>query len=356
MADLMLGNTTTTDFQNVQGFNYQVPEKNTDGSLGRDENEWTNSEASKYYGFYYDVGEYRSAINSFSTWVIGQGYDCELKKDQVTLDKITGWGEDTTQSILWNMIVTKKFSGDSYSEKILNDKGTLINLKPLDPRRMKHIFDEKGIIIRYEYTQANGTAHKFKPNEILHFCNDRVLDEPHGTAVTSAVEWVCEALKEAYIDWRRIMHKSSLLIFYVDEQDTARQTTLKTEMATGIKNGDVLILTCKPEEARLEPVQAPPAQAWLIYVNNLEDKFYKQLGVSKSVISGTAENTEAAAKMDRANTDPIWTREANEVEKDIWNQLGIKIKIRRQPDIMQNVQADEAKNTGQTKLEYQGSQ
>jgi hypothetical protein len=355
MSDLMLGNITTTDFGNVKDFNYEVPQKNTDGALGRKRNEWSNPNSAKYYGFYYEIGEYRAAINDFATWIIGQGYDADIRT-KTMLDNITGWGEDTCMSILWNMFVVKKFNGDSYAEIINNDEGTLINLKVLDPRRVKHIISNKGTIEEYEYTQGDGEIKTFKPNEILHFCNDRVLDEPHGTSVTSAVEWVCTALKEAYIDWKRMMHKSSLLIFYVDEQDEARQTKLKTDMATGIAKGDVLILTCKPEEARLEPAPAPPAQAWLLYVNNLEDKFYKQLGVSKSVISGTAENTEAAAKMDRANTDPIFTREANEIESDLWNQMGIRIKIRRQPNIMDNVQSDEQKNTGQTKLQYSGGQ
>lgn len=351
----MLGNTTTTDFGNVQGFNYEVPEKNTEGNLAGKEQEWTNPNASKYYGFYYTIGEFRSAINAFATWVIGQGYDCPLSRDKMVLDNINGWGEDTFQSILWNMLCVKKFSGDAYSEIIRNDKGRLVNLKPLDPRRIIHV-TEKGILNKYKYVQGDGKTIEFKPNEILHFCNDRILDEPHGTAVTSAVEWACEAMKEAYVDWRRIMHKSSLLIFYVDEQDTARQTKLKTEMAEGIKNGDILILTCKPEEARLEPVPAPPAQAWLLYVNNLEDKFYKQLGVPKVVLGGTAENTEASAKVGVISYEPIWTREITEIEKDLWNQLAIKITIRKQPSLMDNMQADEAKNTGQTKLQYQGTQ
>ena len=350
-----IGKTTTTDFTNVTDFSYTVDSKSTEGGYGHKDKEWTNSNASKYYGFYYDVGEFRAAINAFATWVIGQGYDTDIRT-KVLLENITGWGEDTFTSIIWNMLCVKKFSGDSYSEIVRNDKGTLINLKTLDPRRMKHIINTKGIIERYEYTQGDGKVEKFKLFEILHFCNDRILDEPHGTAVTSAVEWVCEALKEAYRDWRRIMHKSSLLIFYVDEQDTTRQTTLKTQMAAAIKNGDVMILTCKPEEARLEPISAPPAQAWMIYINNLEDKFYKQLGVPKVVLGGTAENTEASAKVGVISYEPIWTREITELEADLWNQLGIKIKIRKQPSLMDNMQTDEAKNTGQTKLEYQGSQ
>jgi hypothetical protein len=355
MSDLMLGNTTTTDFENVQDFYYSTPQKVTDGNYAQKENKWTNSNASKYYGVYYDVGEYRAAINAFATWVIGQGYDCD-PRTKVILENISGWGEDTFLSVIWNLISVKKFNGDAYAEIMRNDNGTLINLKPLDPRRMTHITNQKGQLERFEYQQADGQIKKFDRNDILHFCNDRILDEPHGTAVTSAVEWVCDALKEAYRDWRRSMHKSSLLIFYVDEQDTARQTTLKTQMANGIKNGDVMIITCRPEEARLEPSPTPPAEAWRIYMDNLENKFYRQLGVPKVVLGGTAENTEASAKVGVIAYEPIWTREISELEADLWNQLAIKITIRKQPSLMDNMQTDESKNTGQTKLKYQGSQ
>ena len=197
---------------------------------------------------------------------------------------------------------------------------------------------------------------KFKPYEILHFCNDRILDEPHGTAVTSAVEWAITKIQEAREDYARLQHTSSVRIFFVDEQDVTRQTTLKTQYATAIKNKEVMIITCKPEEASFKDLEAPNSANWISWLNYLEDKFYKQLGVPKVVLGGTAENTEASAKVGVISYEPIWVREITELEADFWNQLGIRIKINKQPSLMDNMQTDEAKNTGQTKLEYQGSQ
>lgn len=354
MSDLMLGNTTQTDLINNVP-DYEVAWKATDGSFARQENEWINPYSSKYYGFYYGVGEYRAAINAFSTWVIGQGYDCDTLT-KVHLENITGWGEDTFQSIIWNMICVKKFNGDSYAEIMRNYKGTLINLKVLDPRRMKHIINGQGILIRYEYIQGNGETKKFKPQDILHFCNDRILDEPHGTSVTSAVEWAINKIQEAREDYARLQHTSAVRIFFVDEQDTARQDILKNQYADAIKNKEVMIITCKPEEASFRDLEAPNSANWIAWLNYLEDKFYKQLGVPKVVLGGTAENTEASAKVGVISYEPIWVREITEIEKDLWNQLAIKIKIRKQPSLMDNMQTDEAKNTGQTKLKYQGSQ
>ncbi len=356
MANPNFNNTTTAGLLTAVP-DYNVSSKTTDGGYPNDENRWTNTEASKYYGNYYNVGEYRSAINSFATWVIGQGYSVESVRQEMILEHITGWGEDTFESILWQMIAVKKFNGDAYAEIIIDEKsGVLINLKPLDPRRMTHITNKQGRLIRYEYSQGNGEVKQFKPNKIFHLCNDRILDEPHGTAVTSAVEWCIEAIQEARRDWRRLMHRSAVRIIYVDEQDTTRQEKLKTELANVIKNGDIILIPCKPEEAQVKDLEVPAPEAWIRYLEYLEDKFYKALGVPKVVLGGTADNTEASAKVGVISYEPIWVREITELELDVWNQLGIKIKINKQPSLMENMQADEKANTGQTKLEYQGTQ
>ena len=353
MSDVMLENVNTMNLSSVT--NYSVDSKTTDGNYALEENKWINPNATKYYGFYYSVGEYRAAINAFATWVFGQGYKTDART-QAILENITGWGEDTFQSIIWNMLNVKKFNGDSYAEIIRGEDRNLINLKTLNPHRMAHILNKQGIIIRYEYSQSGGKTRKFKPQDILHFCNDRILDEPHGTAVTSAVEWAIEKIQEARENFADMLHVSSVRILYVDEQDTARQTTLETKYADAIKNKKVMIVTCKPEEAAFKDLEAPNSANFISWLNYLEDKFYKQLGVPKVVLGGTSENTEASAKVGVISYEPIWTREITELEKDLWNQLAIRIKVNRQPSLMENMQADEAKNTGQTKLEYQGAQ
>ncbi len=347
MANTSFNKTTTTDLTTGVP-DYSQDSKVTDGNYSQDENKWTNINAAKYYGFYYGVGEFRASLNSFGTWVVGQGYTAG-PRETVILEHLIGWGEDTFLSIMWNMIVTKKFNGDSYAEIIKDDKaGVLINLKTLDPKRMAHITGKNGMLKRYEYTQADGTIRKYAPDKILHFCNDRILDEPHGTSVTSAVEWVIEKIQQAREDYARLMHVSAVRIFYVDESDTDRQNTIKTQYANAIKNGEVMMLTCKPEDAKFQDLVVPPADAWIRWLTYLEDKFYKALGVPKVVLGGTAENTEASAKVGVLVFEPVWTKEILELESDLWNQLGIKIKINKQPSMMDGLQTQENKNNAQT--------
>ncbi len=347
MANPNFQSTTTTNFGTDVG-TYSIDSKTTDGIYAQEENKWINPDAQKYYGFYYNVGEYRAAVNSYGTWVIGQGFTADAATTAM-LGNIIGWGEDTFQHIMWNMVVTKKFSGDSYAHIIRNEEtGTLINLKTLDPKRMAHITNEKGLITFYEYSQGDGVIKRYNPEEILHFCNDRILDEPHGTAVTSAVEWVLTAIEQARRDWQRIMHFSSVRVMYVDEQDVTKQNKIKTEFAVGIKKGDVVMVTGKKEDLEFLDLVVPPAQAWTMYLNYLEDKLYKQLGVPKVVLGGTAENTEASSKIGVLVYEPVWTREISELEADLWNQLAIRIKVNKQPSMMDTLQTQEGKNNAQT--------
>ena len=77
-------------------------------------------------------------------------------------------------------------------------------------------------------------------------------------------------------DWKRIMHKSSLLIFYVDEQDTTRQTKLKSEMADGIKNRQLFGPAFRPtrrHHGRHVPVQYARSPAQRVYATKTIFKF-----------------------------------------------------------------------------------
>jgi len=328
---------------------YSQDTKSTDGAFSQKENKWINKNFTKYYGFYSKIGEYKSAINSFSTLVIGQGY---TSPQEVQLKNITGWGEDTFLSIIWNMIVVKKFNGDSYAEIVrdedIEETGELINLKVLDPERMAHVMSEQKVIVKYEYTQHNGNKKSFDPWEILHFCNDRIADEPHGTATTEAVEWVIEALEEARRDTKRIEHRSTVRILYVEESDPTRLANLKRDYKDAIKNGDVALFPGNKKDYEFVDLTAPATQARLAWINYLGDQFYKQLGINRAAVGGTQDNTEASAKVGLFSNEAVWAREIQEVEADLWNQLGIRIKINKQPSMMQGMQQQEQKNQAQT--------
>src|SRR3990167_9718562 len=148
---------------------------------------WENSRWTEYLGYYKQIPELKKAIDALAMWTAGRGWKANNFNTKIILENIRGWGEDTFQSIIKNMIIVKKINGDSYAEiirdKIVGMKGqSLVNLKPLNPQMTRHVVNAKGILIGYEEMKPNfkEAKRRFRVDEILHFCNDRIGNEIHG--------------------------------------------------------------------------------------------------------------------------------------------------------------------------------
>ncbi len=269
------------------------------------------------------------------------------------MDNIRGWGEDTFGSILWNMLVIKKVNGDSFAEITRNDAGTFAGLKPLDPGRVRIVVSPKGIIIRYDYLQTPGLKEgrvfePFTPEKILHLCNDRIADQIHGTAASDAAEWVIDARHEAMEDLRRIAHRSTIRILYVDEDDKTRRANLKRDYAEAIKKGEVMLLPGKAKDSAFQDLTMPPVQAFMEWIKYLENVFYQVVGVPPVISGSTQDQTEASAKVGYVVFEPNYTREITDLEADLWNQIKIRIKFNKPASMMEGMQEQEGKNQAQT--------
>lgn len=346
--NLDITKTDTTDMTNLVD-KFQVGAINIDGATGQKETVYSNANWTTYLGYYKTIPELKKAIDTYATWVLGKGFTAQ-PHDQVILEKMTGWGEDNIHAILWNMLVIKKVNGDSYSEIVRNpDTGTLINLKPLNPDRVRHVVNPKGIITRYDYQlPGEGKFMKFKPQDILHLCNDRIADEIHGISVIEAAKWVIDARHEMMEDVRRIAHRSTIRVLYVEEDNKARLRELKRDYAQAIEKGEVIIIPGKPNETGFQDLTMPPTQAYLELMKYYENVFYQVVGVPKAATGGTQDSTEAGSKVGLVAFDPNYIREITDLQADLWNQLATKLEFVGQKSMMDNVQSDEAKNTSQT--------
>ena len=302
-----------------------------------------NNRYAEYNGYYLDIPEYQSAINAFATWVVGQGWTADIETTAI-LEGIDGWGEDTFDSILFSRVVGKKVQGDVFAEIVRGDEGELLNLIPAG--NLVIVTNKKGRIIRYE-DDTQDPVKEFAPQKILHLSNNRLANQMHGTALTRSIKWVIDAKNESMVDYRRVLHRSTVRILYVDESDKNRLAALKTEYNEGIKRGDVVILTLKKGEAEFEDLTAPPIDTFERYWRYLDDQYYRGLNMSKVILGGTAENTEASSKVGVIVTEPVFEMARRELEKDLWNQLAIKIEIGKPKSLMDNMQTQEAKNPNQ---------
>lgn len=345
MAENNLANATTSQL-NSGVPNYSVSAKIVDEAGIQPETYWTNPFWTTYLGYLKTIPEYARAVRSLAIWTCGRGWTAS-PEDTVTLDNIRGWGEDTIDSILQDMIVVKKTNGDSYSEIITNDKGTLINLKKQNPGRVRHAVNPKGLLEGYDVLQADGTWQRFKVHEIFHLCNDRIANEIHGVSVLESCKWVIDAYNEAMSDLRRIMHRTTIRVLYIDMEDTSKIGTVREQYKEAIKNGEVLILPGKASDAGFQDLSVPPVQAFMEWIRYLNNYFYEVLGVPKVITGGTADYTEASSKIGAWTFEQPAMTEARLLEQDIWNQLAIRIKFEAAPSMMDNIQSDQTKNTGQ---------
>lgn len=341
-----IGQATRTNLSSVVD-KYEVLTQSIEGSGEQKETAYHFPNFSQYLGYYSKIPELKKAIDALSIWTVGKGFETDART-RVILEHVTGSGKDTILSILFNLFVVKKFNGDAMAEIITDDKdGTLINLKPLDMGSMTVIYNGEGILKRYEQRTKNAKLPREIPkNKILHLMNDRICDEIHGKSIVEACKWVIDARNEAMEDWRRISHRSTIRVMYIDADDTSRLNHIKLEYAEAIKKGELLIIPAKKNEAELDDLSLPPINNYLEWIRYLENFFYQAVGVPR-VIANSENFTEASSKVGYLTFEPVYTKEQALLEAEIWDQLGLKIKFNRPPSLMSNVQEDENKNTGQ---------
>ena len=267
MADLNPSAITTT---NLEGYidDYSVDGVNLD-EAGANETNWDFPDASTNFGYYKSIPEFKKAVDALAVWTTGKGYELSVT-DEPIIDGVEGWGEDTFQSIMWNMIVVKKVIGDSFAEIVRNKNGTLVNLKPISPERMRTVVNNSGRIKRYEVRDATGKYTRFNRKRILHLCNDRIADEIHGTSVLGACKWVINARNEAMTDWRKVLHRNvvPVRIIEVDTDDSTKIKKIQQEYKEATKNFEALVIPKGTVTITESTIRVNDPIAWIQYLEN----------------------------------------------------------------------------------------
>lgn len=339
-----IGSSTITDF-NAGSAQLDSPEQAT-------ETVWDNRDFSTYLKYFKTIPEFNANITALATWTCGKGWESD-PSTTLKLENITGNGKQNFQVIMESHLAMKKINGDAYTQIIRNDKGTLVNLKLLNPARIKVFFDKSGLISRYEQVDV-GTkkaTRTFNPDDILHSINEPIGDEIHGQSVLSPAKWAIDAKNEAMADWRRVSHRSTIRVLYIDEDDPTKISTYKTQYADAIKKGELLIIPGKQSEGQFQELSAPPIDNFMQWIRYLDNFIYTAVKIPKIITGGAQDHTEASAKVGYITFEPVYTQEQLELEADLWNQAAIKVKFNRPAELGGMMQQDEAKNTGQLAMQ-----
>ena len=348
MAELDMSKTTTTSLdKSLKDFSVDIGHIDTT-SEHQKETYWDYPDSNIYLGYYKTIPELKKAVDALAMWVSGKGYKADDRTTAI-FENITGWGEDSMESIINNLIIQKKIFGDAFAEIIRNEDEEIINIKPLFTGDMRVVVDENGIIDRYEQRNhyKGGKHKKFNPRDILHLVNDRIANEIHGVSIIEACKWVIDARNEAMTDYRKVLHRNvvPVRIIEIDTDDTAKRNALITEYEEAIKKGEVLIIPKGTVEIKDTTINIQDPITWIRYLENF---FYQALGIPKVILGGSEEFTEASSKIGYLTFEQVYNREQRELEADLFNQLALRVTFNKPASLKNELLNSEEKNTGQT--------
>ena len=349
MPEYDIAGSTSSDLTGVMD-DVTVPTQDTDAATGK-ETSWQNMKWSQYYGYYRSIPELKQAIDMRAIWTIGRGYKTDTRT-KVILESIKGWGMDTFNSILKNMIVTRRIAGDSYAE-IIRDPTTdrLLNLKPLDPGQIKIVVNAKGIITRYEQLSKTGKrTQKFKPEELLHLTNKRVADEIHGTSDIEVIEDIIKASNESFQDMKQLMHRhvKPIMAFKLDTDNQSKIDQFVTKMDEVINKGENIYIPKDTVDFELVSVPSNATLNPLPWRAHLRDYFFQVVGIPQIILGSSGEFTESTAKIAYLAFQQSVEDEQQDIEDQLWNQLFIKIELTFPASLQNELLSDEAKDGAST--------
>lgn len=328
MVEYKIKNTVSSDLSSAMAA-YSVDTQATDGPTDQKETSWITSTWNQNLGYYKTLPELRAVIDVRATWAVGKGYFAE-PETAIILDGVKGWGKDSFNSIIENLLRTADIDGNAYAEIIRDKEKNPINLKPIDPEVMRHIVNGKGILIRFEQTsKINKAVKKFDPEEIFYISRNRTADEIHGIPLPNALVWSILAKNEAMIDMRTGMHRNIVprWKFKLKTDEPSEIAAYKTKMDKATGESENIYEPFDTSESELIAVAPNATLNPLPWIQYLEDHFYLTSGVPKIILGGTGGFTEAAVKIAYLAFQQTIEEIQLMIEEQIGLQLGMEVKF-----------------------------
>lgn len=320
-----------------------------DVATGQDEYTWQNTNWSKYWAYFNNIPELKQAVLMKALWVCGKGYSTFDSRTKVILDHVSGWGKDNFRTVLFNLLVQCYLAGDSFAEVIRDEKGVILNIKPLDPGSIIICVDGKGVIKEYRQTAYTGKTITFKPEEIFHLSNNRIGGQIHGVSDIIAMEKTILAEYESFEDTKSVMHRFAkpLIMFKLGTDDPTTIANFANKMDAAIAaNHNNIYLPDDKNTVSYEVVNINVSDLILAWRESITRKFYRALGLPL-ILFGSSTGTESASKIEYLAHEEIFSHNQLFVEDNIWNQLYLKIKLNSPVTLLENLQQDESKDANQ---------
>ena len=341
-----INNSVASDLTNAMK-DFSVDTQETDGAGDSKETKYTNDDWSQQLGYYKSIPELRSVIDAKATWTIGKGIIAD-EQTEMLINTIKGWGKDSFNTILENMLRTMMIGGDAFAEIIRDEEDNLINLKPLDPSRITIVANKKGVIIRYEQNRTikGSNPQKLDVDKIFHLARNRVADEIHGVSMINSLTEIILMKNEAMADMKILMHRHVVprFIYKLDTDDKAKIAAFKAkEDKANAERENIYIPmgTVEMDTISVSPNATLNPMTWINYLDNL---FYEVAGVPKIILGGSGEFTEASAKIAYLAFQQNVEEDQLFCEEQTLNQLNILIELEFPASLENELLSDDKKD------------
>lgn len=348
MADFNINSAEASDLANAVT-DYSVGSQVTDGATGDKETKYSITNWAQNLGYYKQIPELRAVIDAKDSWTVGKGFKAD-EETTMLLDTFKGFGKDTFNTFLENMLRVMNIAGDSFAEIIRDDEENLINLKTLDPSTISIIADAKGLILRYEQNsklpRKQNEPKIFQPEDIFHLSRNRVADEIHGVSLVDALENVILSKNEAMSDMKTLMHwhVKPRWKHRMKTDDPTKISAYKAKADAAKAGGEDIYEPIGEVESELIAI-APNAtlnpMAWITYLDNM---FYEVAQVPKIILGGSGEFTEASAKIAYLAFQQTIEEDQLFVEEQCLSQLNLVIDLEFPASLENELLSDKAKD------------
>ena len=330
MAETDITKTATGDFT---ADDWSPDSQSTDGVTDAKETIYQITDWDKWFGMYNTIPELKISIDAKSTWTVGKGFKAN-EITEITLFSIRGFGKDSFNSILANMIRTYHICGDAFAEIVRDPtkKNKLVNLKPLDPSSIRIIISNKGLIKRYEQVTKLGdkvSIKKFKPTDIFHLSRNRTADEVHGISLIPAVEEIILMRNEAMSDYKKLLHRNvqPVRIWHLDTDVASEITSFKEKVRDAKGDAEDIFIPKGAVETEIAAVPSNSTLNPLPWIQQLNTYFYQATSVPQVIVGGSAGMTEAAVKIEYLAFEQTIENEQLYIEEQILQQLYLEVNL-----------------------------
>lgn len=372
-----IGSASVGDMTNTVK-NFRVNTETTDGATGSKETKWFNEKFSQYLGYYKNIPELKSTIDTKAKWVVGKGVKADKKTKEI-IDKWRGWGKDTPNTLIKNMSIVCDVGGDFFAQIIRDDSifrklftwfgfvnpGKPINLKPLDPGSIEIVVNAEGMLERYEQiSKIDKVPNKvIKSEDMFHLANNRFADEIHGNSIITAIEKIILARNEAMEDIKIVFHRyvKPLWIWQLDTDDTTKIAAFKAKADKTVEKGENIYIPKGAAEAERMSVPQFSTLDPLPYIRDLTDYFYQATNTPDVVVGSAKSTVEASAKILFLGYEQSVRDRQLFIMENFETQLGLKIELEFptpiEADLIKGEQKDgkpKANEPNDTKVEIEG--